>query len=135
MTTPNGSPPFNGSLFPQGPAIQDSLSTSTDQTASNVLSNGKVVCEMLICFECVQIDNNTPVHVLQYHSELIMTILLEQSDHVTIYDKNNKPLNRQRISSLSSLAHVRDLCDVAEYPQEQQGSPCHRDGSPYRKVL
>jgi hypothetical protein len=87
MTTTNGSPPFNGSLFPQGSTIQDSSSTSTDRTANNVLLNGKVVCEMLIRFEYVQIDNKSPVHVLQYHSDLITTILLEQSDHVTIYDK------------------------------------------------
>jgi hypothetical protein len=93
MTTPNGLPPFNGSLFPQGSAIQDSLSTSTDRTANNVLLKGKVVREMLIRFEYVQIDNNTPVHVPQYHSDLITTILLKQSDHVTIYNKNNKPLD------------------------------------------
>jgi hypothetical protein len=112
MTTPNGLPPFNGSLFSQGSTIQDSLSTSTDRTANNVLSNGKVVHEMLIRFEYVQIDNNTPVHVLQYHSNLITTIIHEQSNHVTIYDKNNKLLDLQRMSSLSSLAHLRDLCNV-----------------------
>jgi hypothetical protein len=98
MTPPNGSPPFNSSLFPQGSTIPDSSSTSTDRAANNVLLNGKVVREMLIRFEYVQIDNNTPVHVLQYHSDHITAILLEQSNHVTIYDKNNKPLDLQRMS-------------------------------------
>jgi hypothetical protein len=112
MTTPNGAPPFNGVLFPPGLTIKDSPSTSTDRTANNVLTNGSVVQEMLIRFEYVQKDKNVPVHVLHCHSTILNTILLEQSDHVTIYDKNNRPVDRARVAALSSLANLRELCDL-----------------------
>jgi hypothetical protein len=99
-------------LFPPGLTIKDSSSTSTDRTANNVLPNGAVVQEMLICFEYVQTNKNVPVHVLQSHSVILNTILLEHPNHVTIYDKNNKTIDRTRVAALSSLAQLRDLCDL-----------------------
>jgi hypothetical protein len=107
MTTPNGARPFNGVLFPPGTTIQDSSSTSTDRTTNNVLPNGAVVQEMLIRFEYIQTNKNVPVHVLQSHSVTLNTILLEHSNHVTIYDKNNKTIDRIRVAALSSLAQLR----------------------------
>jgi hypothetical protein len=112
MTTPNGAPPFNGVLFPPGTTVQDSSLTSTDRTANNVLPNGAVIQEMLIRFKYVQTNKNVPVHVLQSHSVILNTILLEHPNHVTIYDKNNKTIDRTRVAALSSLAQLHDLCDL-----------------------
>jgi hypothetical protein len=112
MTSPNGAPPYNGTLFAQGSTPPDSSSTSTDRTANNVMSNGQVAKEMLVKFEYVQKPDKKAIHILQYHRQLLTSILFASPDQLVIYCKNNKPVTQARINLLTSLAHLKDLCDV-----------------------
>jgi hypothetical protein len=118
--------PSLGCCLPKDPSsiIKDSSFTSTDWTANNVLPNGAVIQETLISFKYVQKEANIPVHVLHCHSEILNTILLEHSDHVTIYEKKNRPVDRARVASLGSLAHLPDLCDLALCPSGFLGVSC-----------
>ena len=112
MVTPTPSHPYNGTLFAKTPISQDSSSVYTDKTANIPTSKGQPVREFNVKFEYVQKISNKPVPILQYHRQLLTSIIYAHGDQVTIFDKNNKPVDQSRINTLTSIASLRELADI-----------------------
>jgi hypothetical protein len=110
MTTPAEATTFNGNLFAQPPTPTDSPSVYTDKTANVAGKNAKPVKEILIKFDHVQ--KSARVNIMNNQRQILTSILNAYKDEVTIFDKNNKPIDQTRINSITSIAHLRDLVDI-----------------------
>ena len=112
MVTKNPDQAYDGTLFAKTPTTQDSSSVYTDKTANIASSKGQKVSEIHVKFEYVQKTNNQSVPILQYHRQLLTSIIYAHGDNVTIYDKNDKPIDQTRINALTSIALLRELADI-----------------------
>jgi hypothetical protein len=111
MTTPDPSVDYNGTLYAQPPTPKESSSVYTDKTANTAGKNDQPVREFLLRFEYLQ-KGKQPVPIISHHRQLLTSILNAHKDQVTVYDKNNKPVDQSRINSITSIAHLRDLVDI-----------------------
>ena len=112
MATQTPVQPYNGTLFAKTPTTQDSSSVYTDKTANIPTSKGQTVREFNVKFEYVQKISNKPVPILQYHRQLLTSIIYAHGDQVTIFDENNRPIDQSRINTLTSIASLRELADI-----------------------
>ena len=88
------------------------LSLYTDKTANISGLKAPNVREINVKFEYVQKGNNQAVPILQYHRQLLTSIIYAHGDSVTIFDKNDKPIDQSRINVLTSIALLRKLADI-----------------------
>ena len=112
MANNNPTQPYNGTLFAKTPIVQDSSSVYTDKTANVASSKGLTVCEIHVKFEYVQKVSNKAVPILQYHGQLLTSIIYAHGDSVTVFDKNDKPIDQSQINALTSIAHLRELAEI-----------------------
>ena len=112
MATSKPGHPYNGTLFAKTPITEDSSSVYTDKTTNIPSSKGQTVTEFNVKFEYVQKNTNQAVPILQYHRQLLTSIIYAHGDNVTIFDKNNRPIDQSRINPLTSVAQLRELADI-----------------------
>ena len=115
---------YNGTLFAKTPTTQDSSSVYTDKTANITSSKGQPVREIHVKFEYVQKLSHQSVPILQYHRQLLTSIIYAHGDNVTIFDKNDRPIDQPRINAITSIALLRELADIHT-----------RDGKAVRHVI
>ena len=65
---------------------------------------------MHVKFEYVQKLSNQSVPILQYHRQLLTSIIYAHGDNVTIFDK--RPIDQARINVLTSIALLCELADI-----------------------
>jgi hypothetical protein len=111
MAMPDTPPAYNGTLFAQPPTPKESSSVYTDKTANVAGKNDQPVREFLLRFEYLQ-KGKQPIPIINHHRQLLTSILNAHKDQVTIFDKNNKPIDQARINSITSIALLRDLVDI-----------------------
>ena len=75
MVMQNIVPPYNGTLFAKTPTVHDSSSVYTDKTANISGLKAPNVREINVKFEYVQKGNNQAVPILQYHRQLLTSII------------------------------------------------------------
>ena len=104
MATSKPDHPYNGILFAKTPTTEDSSSVYTNKTTNIPSSKGQNIIEINVKFEYVQKTSNQAVPILQYHRQLLISIIYAHGDNVSIFDKNDRPIDQSRIKVLTSIA-------------------------------
>ena len=112
MATSKPGHPYNGTLFAKTPTVLDTSSVYTDKTTNIPSSKGQNVMEINVKFEYVQKTNNQAVPILQYHRQLLTSIIYAHGDNVTVFDKNDRSIDQSRINVLTSIAQLCELADI-----------------------
>ena len=103
---------FAGSPLPINQTVQDVSSVATEQTVTNPKKNGRSLREFFVKFEFPQQDRARGVPILQNHRQILCSILNAHKDQVTLFDKNENPLDQTKLNAIRSMADHRALFDI-----------------------